>query len=137
MLNTFGSYMCLIDSTYNTSVYDLPLFALAVKTNVGFTYVVTSLIVNETTASFVDILTRVRQSNPSWNPAAFVTDFNEAQINALTTVFPGFFSMKLHLLNNVAKWYHIISMIIIQVKCKLIICRTIVYYKLSKRQMHF
>lgn len=89
MLATYGNFVCLVDSTYNTTIYDVPLFALAVKTNVGFSYVASALIVDETSSSFVNVLTRLRTLNPTWEPSAFVTDFNEAQISALKAVFPG------------------------------------------------
>lgn len=93
MLSSFGDYVALIDCTYNTSVYNLPLCAIAVKTNVNFTYVVSSLIVHESTEAFVSVLQCVKQWNPSWNPHVFLTDFDEAQIRAIKTVFPGYYAL--------------------------------------------
>ena len=89
MLLKYGNFTCLIDCTYKTSKFGLPLFALAVKTNVGFIYVATALLFSETTASFKNVLTMVRKYNPDWHPQFFISDFSEAQIAAIEVIFPG------------------------------------------------
>ncbi len=81
--------MCLIDCTYKTSAYDMPLLALAVRTNVGFYYAATAVLTAESTSQVTAALRCVKDANPDWRPVAFVTDFNEAQISAIGTVFPG------------------------------------------------
>lgn len=89
LLVVYGCYICLIDCTYNTTVYDLPLSTLAVKTNCGFFIVATALLTAETTDSIVKALERIRDANPDWRPSAFISDFTEAQIGAVEKVFPG------------------------------------------------
>ena len=44
LLNKYGGEICLLDATYKTSYYALPLFFLCVKTNVDYC-VVTSFVV--------------------------------------------------------------------------------------------
>lgn len=103
MLLKYGSDVCILDSTYNTSVYDLPLFALSVKTNAGYFYVATFLLLSETMDSFQEALTRLRDVNAQWRPKCFVTDFSEAQINALQSTFPGKLILYLQLIESSCK----------------------------------
>lgn len=89
MLKLYGSNVCLIDCTYNTTVYDMPLFTLAVKTNCGFFYVATALLLSESTADISQALQRIKEANPDWHPKIFVSDFSEAEIAATEKIFPG------------------------------------------------
>ena len=43
MLCRYGSSVCLIDATYSTTVYGMPLFMLCVLTNCGYVVVGTFL----------------------------------------------------------------------------------------------
>ena len=89
LLASYGCHVCLIDCTYNTTVYDLPLLTVAVKTNCGFFIVATALLTAESTACITKAIERIRDANPEWHPSAFVSDFSEAQIGAVKKVFPG------------------------------------------------
>ena len=89
MLTLYGTDTCLIDATYKTTVYDLPLFALCVMTNVGFVTVASLLLVDERQESIAAGLRQVLQWNPTWKPRYFMSDFHEGQIAAVTSVFPG------------------------------------------------
>jgi len=93
MLMLYGSDMCLIDATYRTTLYDLPLLCLCVATNVGFFNVATMLLVNETAGSIAAALRKLAFWNSDWKPKYFMSDFNEAQISALESTFPGCFVM--------------------------------------------
>jgi hypothetical protein len=88
MLQLYGQHTCLIDSTYKTSAYDMPLFAVCVPTNVGYSYVTTTLLLDETIESYSVALTSIREHNPDWDPKCFITDFHDAQIAAIGAVFP-------------------------------------------------
>jgi len=44
ILRLYGSDVCLIDATYKTTVYDMPLFFLCVFTNVGYVNAATFLL---------------------------------------------------------------------------------------------
>ena len=48
--------MCFLDATYKTMKYSLPLFFVAVKTNVNYTVVAEFVIQDETTASITEAL---------------------------------------------------------------------------------
>lgn len=99
MLLTYGADICLIDATYKTTIYDMPLFFLCVFTNVGYVNVATFLLVDECQNSIAAGLKQIAEWNPTWKPAQFITDFSEAQISALEEVFPGL--LHLHMLNFV------------------------------------
>jgi len=47
MMEIYGSELFVIDSTYNTTIYDLPLFVICVMTNVGYVSVTSFLLSNE------------------------------------------------------------------------------------------
>jgi MULE transposase domain len=89
LLLVYGCHVTLIDCTYNTTVYDLPLLTVAVKTNCGFFIAATALLASESTDCVTTALDRIRDANPDWHPSAFVSDFSEAQLGAVKKVFPG------------------------------------------------
>lgn len=90
LLSRYGTHMCLIDATYKTTVYEMPLFFLCVPANVGYFNVATFLLSDERCESIVAGLRQVLQWNQDWKPCNFLTDFHEGQISALESVFPGF-----------------------------------------------
>ena len=89
LLQLFGSFMCLIDATYKTTCYELPLLVLAVPTNVGFFAVATFVINDECSETILAALHLLQTWNPDWSPRFFMSDFSDAQIAALETAFPG------------------------------------------------
>jgi hypothetical protein len=92
MLQLYGSDICLIDATYRTTAYDLPLVCLAVATNVGFVNVASMLLVDEKAETVAAGLRKLAAWNPDWRPKYFMSDFHEAQISALESTFPGVYS---------------------------------------------
>ena len=46
------------------------------------------VIEDEVSETILEALEVVKNSNPDWNPSHFMSDFCEAQINALETTFP-------------------------------------------------
>ena len=46
-MQLYGSQLCVIDLTYNTTVYDLPMFVVCVLTNVGYVSVASFLLSDE------------------------------------------------------------------------------------------
>ena len=48
IIHRYGQDIIFIDATYNTSKYDLSLFCICVKTNVGFSIVAQCMIKSET-----------------------------------------------------------------------------------------
>ena len=84
----YGNTMSLMDATYKTTRYDLPLFFVSVRTNSGYC-VVAEFIVQSESATHIEEALRVLTSwNPSWKPKYFMTDYSEAEIAALETCFP-------------------------------------------------
>jgi len=61
MLQLYGEHMCLIDATYKTTIYDMPLFFLCVLSNVGYLNVATFLLSDEKQTSIADALQQISQ----------------------------------------------------------------------------
>ena len=89
LLKKYGDNICLLDATYRTTRYSLPLFFLAVKTNVDYQVVGSFIIQYETTEAIAEALQTLKQWNKSWKPEFFMTDLSEQEINAVEEIFPG------------------------------------------------
>lgn len=89
LLCRYGQELAFLDATYKTTKYSLPLFFVAVKTNVDYIIVASFIVQDETTASITEALSILRQWNPQWNPRHMMTDLCEEEINSIETVFPG------------------------------------------------
>ena len=89
MISRYGNEIMLVDATYKTMRYELPLFFLVVKTNVNYVVVGSFVTQNETTTSIKDALRMFRDWNPTWQPKFFMTDFCFEEINATESTFEG------------------------------------------------
>ena len=89
LLERYGNDVCLLDATYKTTKYALPLFFVAVKTNFGYQIVASFVTENETTESISEALGVVSDWNPGWCPEYFFTDLWEQEINAVESTFSG------------------------------------------------
>ena len=89
LLNRYGNHLCLLDATYRTTKYSLPLFFLAVKTNVNYMVVASFITQDEKTDSIRDALNILKTWNPEWKPTCFMTDYCNEEINALESIFTG------------------------------------------------
>lgn len=89
LLKLYGNEITLLDATYKTMRYELPLFFLVVKTNVNYMVVGSFVIQRETTASIQEALRIFCDWNNSWKPQYFMTDFCQEEINAIENTFPG------------------------------------------------
>ena len=78
-----------MDATYKTTMFDLPLFFIAVKTNVNYQVVATFIVENETINAIQEALRLIREQNPDWKYKHFLTDFDESEIGAIESEFPG------------------------------------------------
>ena len=88
MFHRYGNQLILLDATYKTAKYALPLFFLVVKTKVHF-QVCRVIVLQEES---VDMITRALSVVKMWNPEvipkyAFV-DFDEREISSLEIVYP-------------------------------------------------
>ena len=89
LLHKYGNQMCLLDATYRTTKYALPLFFLCVRTNVCYQVVGSFVVQYENMASIQRALMVFKEWNPAWHPSFFMVDFAEEEIQALERVFPG------------------------------------------------
>ena len=81
--------MSLIDAMYKTTKYDLPLFFVTVRTNVGYKVVAHFIVQSETTEQILEALNILKGWNTDWQPQFFTCDYSEAEISAIERAFPG------------------------------------------------
>lgn len=86
MIISFGSVL-LLDATYKTTQYSLPLFLLVIKTNVNYCPVGFFVVQNEDSKSIAEALSVFRSWNPNWLPQYILVDYSEAEINAINSTF--------------------------------------------------
>lgn len=94
LLLKYGNTISLMDATYKTTKYELPLFFICVKTNVGYSIVADFIVQFETSSHIEEALKILKKWNPSWHPPHFMSDYSEAEISALQVSFP---SVKVYL----------------------------------------
>ena len=88
LMEMYGSKMSLIDATYKTTRYDLALFFIAVRTNVGYIIVAEFVTQSETASEIGEALALLKQWNPRWNPNYFLSDYSDAELGAIEQTFP-------------------------------------------------
>ena len=84
----YGNTISLMDATYKTTQYDLPLFFVCVKTNTGYITVAEFVVQSENGNEIGEALAKLQEWNPSWNPRFFVIDYSEAELIAIESAFP-------------------------------------------------
>lgn len=87
LLKRYGD-MVLLDATYRTTKYALPLFLVVVRTNVGYKPIAEFICENETTAAITEALNILKQWNQQWEPKYFMLDYSQQEYQALEYVFP-------------------------------------------------
>ncbi|XP_074648995.1 uncharacterized protein LOC141904314 [Tubulanus polymorphus] len=88
LMARYGNDLCLMDATYRTLKYALPLFFICVRTNVNYTVVGTFLTEHESEDSIKEAPGVLKAWNPKWYHLDFLTDFSRAEINAVEAHFP-------------------------------------------------
>ena len=88
LMNMYGNTLCLLDATYKTSKYALPLFMLVVKTNVDYVPVAEFVVEDEFAETIQEALDIIKSWNPSWCPRYFMVDNDDAEIKAVHSAFP-------------------------------------------------
>ena len=89
LMKRYGNELGLLDATYKTTRYTLPLFFLATKTNVDYQVIGSFIMQDETTQSILEGLSKLKEWNPEWNPKVMMVDYSQEEIDALHTLFPG------------------------------------------------
>ena len=87
-MQRYANNVTLLDATYKTTKYDLSLFFVCVKTNVGYSVVAEFVIQSETAQQISEALAILKQWNPHWKPSFFIIDYSEAELGAIEEVFP-------------------------------------------------
>ena len=88
LLGRYGNSICLLDATYKTTKYLLPLFFVVVKTNVNYQVVASFLLQDETTAAITEALSVIKTWNPIWEPKCFMADNCDEEIKSIGNIFP-------------------------------------------------
>ena len=89
MLEKYGGEICLLDATYKTTKFAIPLYFLCVLSNYGYLVVASFVTESESSASIKEALTILKEWNENWKARYFMTDFDEREIFALDAVFEG------------------------------------------------
>ena len=84
----YGNTVTLMDATYKTTKYSIPLFFVCVKTNVAYSVVAEFIVQNETKDDICEALSVLKLWNPDWEPKFFLTDYSDAEIGAINKLFP-------------------------------------------------
>ena len=88
LLAKYGNTLSLLDATYKTTRYAMPLFFLCVRTNVGYLPVAEFICQHETHTHIEEALSVIKSWNDEWDPPFFMTDYSEGEHIAIKTVFP-------------------------------------------------
>lgn len=88
LLLKYGNDLALLDATYKTTQYSLPLFFLCVRTNCGYIPAAEFIVEHETSQSIAEALTVISSWNQNWNPSNFMIDYSEPELNAISEIFP-------------------------------------------------
>ena len=89
LLQRYGNELSMLDATYKTTRYSLPLFFLVVKTNVDYQIVGSFVIQSETADAIHEALSVLQSWNPKWNPSYFMVDYSEEEMSAIGKILPG------------------------------------------------
>ena len=86
LLTKYGNDISLMDATYKTTRYELPLFFIPVRANVGYSHVAQFITQNEIVQDIQEALEVLKTWNPSCKPKFFMLDYPEAEIAAIQRV---------------------------------------------------
>ncbi|XP_078667570.1 uncharacterized protein LOC144909435 [Branchiostoma floridae x Branchiostoma belcheri] len=87
LLHIYGQQLVLLDATYRTCRYSVPLFFLCVRANVSYVVVGLFIVQEESIAAIREALQVFKDFNPNWHPSHFMVDFSTAEIAALEEEF--------------------------------------------------
>ena len=91
LVKKYGNKIVLLDATYKTTKYDVPLFFLVIKTSVKYMVVASFALQDETSEAISEALAVIKSWNSEWNPCCFMVDNCDEEIQAIETNFPGLF----------------------------------------------
>ena len=79
LLQKYENVIAMIDATYKTTRYDLALFFICVRTNVGYMVIAEFIVQSETSELISEALNILKSWNPGWHPTYFMSDYSEAE----------------------------------------------------------
>ena len=88
LVTRYGNTVTLMDATYKTTKYSIPLFVVCVKTNVSYSVVAEFIIQSETTDCINEALSILKSWNPKWELEFYITDYPDVEIAAVNKLFP-------------------------------------------------
>ena len=89
MLSMYGNEIVVMDATYKTSIFDIPLFFIPALSNTGYIVVASFMLGKETTNGIAEALLQLKEWNPAWTPRYFLTDYDVREIRAIEDSFEG------------------------------------------------
>ena len=85
--------LVFIDAMYRTSMYDLALFLLVVRTNVSFSLGAAFIIQHEEQTAVARAIQQIKDNMEKegfqWDPAYWMADKSWAEFHGVRSVFPG------------------------------------------------
>ena len=87
MCERYGSHMILLDATYKSTKYALPLFFVVVQTNVNFRVYSVIVLQEESTEMITKALKIFNEWSPMVSPKNAFVDFDKREITSLEIVF--------------------------------------------------
>ena len=87
LLHRYGD-IAFLDATYRTTKYAMPLFFPCVHSNSGYVVAASFVTHSEDSEKVAEALELIKE-NSGWSPQAFMTDFSEIEMKAISKVFPG------------------------------------------------
>lgn len=88
LLNVYGNNITILDALHKTTNYTFPVYFLVVKTNKSFIPVGTFVLRVSHETAITQALNIFRLWNPTWTPKYFVCGHEDAERNAVQSVFP-------------------------------------------------
>ena len=67
LLERYGNEICMLDATYKTTRYSLPLFFVVVKTNIDYQIMGSCIVQSEATDAIFEGLSVLKSWNQKWN----------------------------------------------------------------------
>ena len=84
LIKRYGNELILLNATYKTARYALPLFFMAVKTNADYQIVAWVVIESKTYEAISEAVAVIKSLNPKY----CITDYFHEEIRALENSFP-------------------------------------------------
>ena len=87
-MKKYGNRIALLDATYKTTKYSIPLFLVTVKTNAKYMVVGSFAIQEETTEAITEAMDILKSWNESCSPVYFMADNCIKEIHCFEHLFP-------------------------------------------------